>query len=218
MKPATLPVPRIANEGRFWSKVEKTSSCWNWIGAIGSAGYGNFGIDNRTYRAHRVSYEWLHGPIPAGLVIDHLCRNKRCVNPDHLEPVTDRVNTIRGDGPRITSELGRARTHCKHGHSLSGANLYVQKKTGYRYCRECMRQASSRFTAKNEAKGYVRGESSPNAKLTEEAVRDIRSSPNVPLGDLAKAHGVSRSSVWLVRTGRTWAHILDHLDSAKADW
>ena len=80
---------------RFWSKVNRTNTgCWDWVGAL-SHGYGHFGIEGIIYRAHRVTYEWMVGPIPDGLTIDHLCKNKACVNPAHLEPVTIRENTRR---------------------------------------------------------------------------------------------------------------------------
>lgn len=91
----------LAASGRFWSKVEGSSfeDCWNWLGTMkGDTGYGHIGVTGRgLVRAHRFAYEDMVGPIPSGLVLDHLCCNKRCVNPWHLEPVTIAVNTRRGD-------------------------------------------------------------------------------------------------------------------------
>lgn len=115
----------------FWSKVEKTpNGCWNWTAGRSGDGYGNF----RSTRAHRWAYERLVGPIPAGLVIDHLCRNILCVNPAHLEPVSRRENVLRG---LTLPASNAAKTHCPKGHPLSGNNLYVQPRTGKRRCKTC---------------------------------------------------------------------------------
>ncbi len=83
---------------RFFSFVRKTRGCWHWTGYKNAAGYGQFKQKGKMKPAHRVSYEILRKKIPRGLVIDHLCRNTSCVNPDHLEPVTNRENTARGRG------------------------------------------------------------------------------------------------------------------------
>lgn len=115
-------------KARFWRKVSPAPSdaCWLWHGARSSSGYGNVGrkVDGRahTYLAHRVAYQLVKGPIPSELDIDHLCRNKLCVNPGHLE----------------------ADTHCVHGHEYTPDNtLWVDHRTGRRagqrkrYCRSC---------------------------------------------------------------------------------
>ncbi|HEY7824270.1 MAG TPA: HNH endonuclease signature motif containing protein [Acidimicrobiia bacterium] len=84
---------------RFWNKVDASGDCWEWIGATAGNGYGKINVKGRDHYpefAHRVGWELLVGPIPDGLVIDHLCRNTLCVNPDHLEPVTHKVNVRRG--------------------------------------------------------------------------------------------------------------------------
>lgn len=83
-------------EDRFWSKARKTKDCWLFTGTTIRA-YGRFRFDGVDYEAHRFSYELHNGKIQKGLVIDHLCRNSRCVNPDHLEAVTHRENTVRGN-------------------------------------------------------------------------------------------------------------------------
>lgn len=81
---------------RFAEKVNKTETCWLWTGARNAKGYGTIRDGKRQRNAHRVAYELFVGPIPAGLVIDHLCRTRNCVRPDHLDPVTNQVNVKRG--------------------------------------------------------------------------------------------------------------------------
>lgn len=143
-------VPYHSEVERFWPKVEKTAACWLWVGAIGSGGYGNFYTEasgssgSRKYRtvpAHRWSYEHLVGPVPEGLHLDHLCRNRACVNPVHLEPVTATENLRRGTGP---SAVNGAATHCPLGHPYSEANTYRVPTTGWRQCRICRRETDRR--------------------------------------------------------------------------
>lgn len=81
---------------RFWSKVNKTDSCWIWTATLYDSGYGRFRYNNKWNKAHRIAYNFLVGEIPEGLELDHLCRVRCCVNPDHLEPVTHRENMVRG--------------------------------------------------------------------------------------------------------------------------
>jgi hypothetical protein len=114
---------------RFWERVEVTDGCWSWLGAINTKGYGLLTVDRRTNLAHRLAYEMLVGPIPDGLHIDHLCRNRSCVNPKHMEPVTPRENVLRGVG---TSAQNAAKTHCPEGHPYD----YV-RRSGRRRCTTC---------------------------------------------------------------------------------
>lgn len=107
---------------------EPNSGCWLWTGCGTPSGYGSAYWSGRLNRAHRLIYEILRGPIPEGLQIDHLCRVRCCVNPDHLEPVTHLENVRRGS--RAT------KTHCIRGHLLSGKNLR-NCKNGWRRCRTC---------------------------------------------------------------------------------
>lgn len=117
------------------------NGCWLWTGGKSGVGYGHFhtGTTAKNYKdvyAHRLSYILWNGPIAKGLVIDHLCRSRACVNPDHLEAVTTRTNLLRGEG---RTALFARRTHCRYGHPLSGPNLYLllSRKTPQRRCRTC---------------------------------------------------------------------------------
>lgn len=120
--------------------ADPNSGCWLWLASTNVRGYGNFCADGKVYRAHRWAYEALVGPVPRHLVLDHKCRVHCCVNPAHLEPVTQRENILRGMAP---AALQAARTHCIHGHELSGSNLYV-KPNGARQCIPCRRETDKR--------------------------------------------------------------------------
>lgn len=125
---------------RFMSKVRTTEDCWEWIAGCTPEGYGKFWINGKTDLAHRVAYRLHVGPIPHGLVLDHLCRNRRCVRPDHLEPVTHRTNLLRGD---TLAAANVAKTHCRNGHPYSEVNTYIAPD-GSRMCRLCMRASGRR--------------------------------------------------------------------------
>jgi hypothetical protein len=136
-------------EERFWAKVQAPVSpdeCLIWIGARQSLGYGSFRVEGKTLKAHRFSYELNVGLIPEGLVIDHLCRNRACVRPDHLEPVTQKVNVHRGEG---VAAVKARKTHCHKGHELAGKNLRVDSYG--RHCRACaIKRDADRYALKRK--------------------------------------------------------------------
>lgn len=128
---------RAAPEVRFraMTVVDIETWCHIWTGTIRD-GYGLFGMDGRTLSAHRVAYAWRNGPVPEGLVLDHLCCVRACVNPDHLEAVTQRENLIRGGVIQ--------KSHCLRGHEYDIANTYTNVKSGERFCRTCHRDGQRR--------------------------------------------------------------------------
>ena len=141
-----LEVPKHISNDRNWqffmSNIvpDEESGCWLWGGHLDVDGYGKWcrRVDGRThyYRAHRYSYERLIGQIPEGLCLDHLCRQRNCVNPEHLEPVTSSENSRRGVAGVMAKERAKKIKHCPHGHPYEGWNLILYQ--GRRFCRECM--------------------------------------------------------------------------------
>ena len=138
---------RKSAEQRFWNYILKTETCWLWESVIDPTGYGKFYDGKRNTYAHRYSYELSGKKIPDGFTIDHLCRNRACVNPNHLEAVTNRDNVLRGIG--ITAKNAR-KTHCNRGHSLDGENLW-RDKIGRRICRMCKLETGRRAYHKAKA-------------------------------------------------------------------
>lgn len=132
---------------RFWAKVDKTApgGCWAWTGGRNDDGYGIAVVAKETQRnAHRVAYEWLVGPVPEGLVLDHLCRVRHCVNPEHLEPVTQQENVQR---------YTRTITACRQGHEFTPEN--TRTYGGKRQCRTCAN--ARRAHLKRKARGDTAG-------------------------------------------------------------
>ena len=131
----------------FWSKVSVGSSdeCWDWLGRISEKGYGTYwgpiGGLKKVRRAHRIAYEAAIGPIADGLTLDHLCRNRRCCNPAHLEPVTQAENNRRA---------AVAITHCPRGHEYTPENTYQKPRCG-RVCRVCKKRDNREFKARMRA-------------------------------------------------------------------
>ena len=142
---------------RFWPKVRAISSgCWEWQSTKSSAGYGYFYAHPKSVPAHRFAYELLVGPIPDRLTLDHLCRNRACVNPLHLEPVTLHENILRGVG--ISARHAR-QTHCKNGHPYDLFNTHIGPDNSRR-CRMCnmlWKRARRRTSYNATLTGWVGG-------------------------------------------------------------
>lgn len=122
------------DQARFVAKVKLEGECWLWTAALNASGYGQFNVNAKGYVAHRIAYRHWIGPIPKELQLDHLCRNRKCVRPSHLEPVTVRENILRGEG---AAALNARKTHCKYGHAFTPEN--TGSHGGGRYCRTCSR-------------------------------------------------------------------------------
>lgn len=136
----------VARFNERW-EVDETIGCHLWAGRIGGAGYGRFEAQGVHFSAHRFAYEVAHrAPIAAGVVLDHLCRVRRCVNPEHLDPVQQVTNIRRGD----TGQNNATKTHCPYGHEFTPENTYVIPATGGRTCRSCARRRRSEYEERRQ--------------------------------------------------------------------
>lgn len=132
---------------RLWSKAEATpNGCWNWTSCLDRHGYGSVRYQGATRLAHRVAYVVTHGEIPKGLTIDHICRNRQCINPAHLEVASNTENMLRGMSP--AARCARSQI-CVAGHPFSVENTYVHN--GKRWCRKCAAARSRAYYARTRA-------------------------------------------------------------------
>jgi hypothetical protein len=137
---------------RFWRKVDTSGDCWIWTATLIPRGYGRFWLDGKQRLAHRVAYEWLIGSIPETLEIDHLCRVRACVNPDHLEPVTADENQRRARPHRKANKSPRSATTCVNGHEYTPDNIKIEPETGWRKCRTYLRAKAKRKRERRKAR------------------------------------------------------------------
>ncbi len=148
MKTGTTDRPSV--EESFWSRVDASGVCWEYTGSRDKEGYGKARMNGKGWLAHRLAYTLLVGEIAKDLQLDHLCRNHSCVNPDHLEPVTQAENMRRGVAAHMLRARAASITHCKHGHPYTEENTYRQN--GKRYCRACkLKRVAERYRKQKEA-------------------------------------------------------------------
>ncbi len=127
-------VAKVDKDGPTPYERPDLDSCWQWTASLACEGYGRLSVGGRRFFAHRLAYEHFVSAIPKGLQVDHLCRNRGCVNPQHLEVVTRIENVMRGESPLARNAR---KTHCKHGHEFTVENTYIDAKG--RACRTCHR-------------------------------------------------------------------------------
>lgn len=132
---------------RFWSKVEKTEGCWNWTACLTHDGYGRFSLKRKARLAHVISYLLSGNEIPDGMTLDHKCRNRKCVNPDHLEPKTGKENVLCGES---FSAKNARKTECVNGHELTQENTYI-RPNGNRDCRACIRTRGNKYSKRQRS-------------------------------------------------------------------
>ena len=168
----TIPYERFLQNIRILK-----NGCWKWTACTMACGYGQFWDGEKHVLAHRWSYQFHIGKIPSGKEMDHLCRNRPCVNPYHLEPVTSRENTIRGNAGHHRREEAKLITKCPKGHPYSKENTFI-RKTKYgvcRICRECARQKCSDWynRVKDERRQYFRDYNNAAYRRKTQRVRKV---------------------------------------------
>lgn len=190
---------------RYWRFVDirGNDECWEWLGSDNGTEYGKFWLNNETKYAHRISYFLAYGNIEDGYQIDHLCKNRKCVNPNHLEKVTVKINNNRGNsfsGKRIK------RTHCSKGHLLSDDNLcenYLAR--GLRVCKICKQEQAEKLKTNLE----LGLDFNHNLILNNEKVISILEMKKEGVSGLkiAKYFEVNPATIYAILNGKSWKHI-----------
>jgi hypothetical protein len=204
-----LAMKGLSEMSRFMQYVDPGigSGCWLWKGNRNRLDYGMFQFRGRNRGAHQVSYVLFMGEVPAGKIVHHRCEVPACVNPDHLEALTHREHILLHGG-HVAKYM--TQTTCKNGHPLSGDNLWVDPKWGYRRCRACIRASWLRWRARTPHKGLQRGERNHNAKLTTDQVLAIRASyvpGKVGYKTLAKQFDVAPDNILKIVRRQAWTHV-----------
>lgn len=140
----TIDITKYDAQG-ILGQSEITSTCWLWMGSKYSNGYGKIGRVG--HMVHRIAYELIKGEVPKDMCLDHLCRQRNCINPDHLEVVTLVENVMRGESQHA---INSRKTHCEKGHKFTEENTYRRKDRQTRECRTCRSNAVARYIARKE--------------------------------------------------------------------
>lgn len=197
-------------EDRFWAKVNRSGgpdACWPWMGYVNPEGYGRTRVAGHdSGMAHRIAFEFVVGRVPAGLELDHLCRNPPCVNPAHLEPVTHRENVLRGQS---VVAFHATKTACLRGHPFTHEN--TNRTSEYRRCRTCdrdkkrVRRAQELHVPQAPRLGTLNG----RAKLTELEVHfiRIRRAEGEPYTDIARDYDVDPTTIRRICLRKRWSHV-----------
>lgn len=206
-------IPAFEQE-RFLAKIRATEDCWIFEGAKSVQGYGCFSIKSNgkhaSYPAHRISYSLFVGCRDMRKVIDHICRNKACVNPDHLREVSTRTNILENSA----IEDIRNHTHCPNGHEYFESSTYIDKRWGSRVCRVCKNlDDEKRRRLKGQVQGMRFGSTHQMAKLKDEDVLEIRRliKNKIVHTEIAKRFGIKRSNVSAIGTRKNWKHLPEEI-------
>jgi hypothetical protein len=198
------PIQEAQFAENFWAKVRKTDGCWEWTGGCHELGYGRCWYKLRVVPAHVASYLIAGKTIKDGEEIDHLCRNPKCVRPDHLEAVSHTINVQRGDA-------AKEKAYCKRGHPMEGRNIIHSE--GRRMCRSCAYMRNRLFKQRKAAERAPRlprvGERSPYHKLTEDKVREIRRlySSGMTQASIGKKFSIGQATTNHIVRRILWSHV-----------